>query len=246
MRRAGWAYATGAEVDRIEAALATVGVGATAMVVLTGGSSATVKAGATTVRVARRMRLLSPGLTADLARLGDVGLRGDRVLPYVLGRVPLDEVADSAKLARLGVLAGDMGRIAENTGSLTEPLLLLRHADDAGDVTRLARISDASGPATRGVIETLGPARAFRALVRLSDAALGALAMLWLIAVQAGTALAGILGSWLLRRVRRLLRPGRARTPGTARKGTVAVAAQSDDTGAHRTGGPHAQVPRHP
>ena len=52
------------------------------------------------------------------------------------------------------------------------------------DARRLARLSDAAGPDTRATLDILGKGRAFRALVRLSDLAIGAATLLWLVAGQ--------------------------------------------------------------
>ncbi|MEL7184516.1 MAG: hypothetical protein AAGK57_12825, partial [Pseudomonadota bacterium] len=68
LRRATQAWATGAEVDRLDASLALLGLGATGAVLVSGGSSATVKAGASFVRMARRMGSVRPGLT-DVLRV---------------------------------------------------------------------------------------------------------------------------------------------------------------------------------
>lgn len=183
LRRAGQAAIAGEEIDRIEVALAGVGLGATGLVLASGGTSATVKVGATALRLARRMGRLSDRFAGELRRLSDVGFRPDRLDDLALGRVGLDEVADQAKLARVGELASDLGRVAANT-SLTDAVLMLEHVDDAADARRLARVSDAAGPDTRAMLDILGKSRAFRALVRLSDLAIGAAALIFLVAGQ--------------------------------------------------------------
>ncbi|PHP28604.1 hypothetical protein [Limimaricola cinnabarinus] len=183
LRRAGQAAIAGEEIDRIEVALAGVGLGATGLVLASGGTSATVKVGATALRLARRMGKVSEGFAAELRRLSDVGFRPDRLDDLALGRVGIDEVADAAKLARVGELASDLGHVAAKT-SLTDAVLMLEHVDDAADARRLARLSDAAGPETRATLDILGKGRAFRALVRLSDLAIGAAALVWLLAGQ--------------------------------------------------------------
>ncbi|WP_282026018.1 hypothetical protein [Limimaricola cinnabarinus] len=183
LRRAGQAAIAGEEIDRIEVALAGVGLGATGLVLASGGTSATVKVGATALRLARRMGKVSEGFAAELRRLSDVGFRPDRLDDLALGRVGIDEVADAAKLARVDELASDLGHVAAKT-SLTDAVLMLEHVDDAADARRLARLSDAAGPETRATLDILGKGRAFRALVRLSDLAIGAAALVWLLAGQ--------------------------------------------------------------
>lgn len=202
LRRQAAHWIAGEEVDEIETGLALLGLGATASVVVSGGSSAVVKAGASVARLARRMGSLSPGLTQLLREAAEVPVRWDRVAPLVSGRVPLDEVVDLSRLARLGDVAGEVGSVAMRT-SPAEALVLLRHVDSAEDAARLARLSAVTGPETRATIEVLGKARAFRALVRVSDLALAAIGLVALLVAQVGAALASL----LLAALRAALRP---------------------------------------
>ncbi|SDG00098.1 hypothetical protein [Alloyangia pacifica] len=191
LRRAGGDYFSGADVDEVEVTLATVGLAATGTLALTGGTSATVKAGATALRMGRRLRTLTPSFLDELARLAD---------PAMLRRLVsgAGDAADTARLARAEAVAGDVSRVVRNT-SMTDGVLLLRHVDSAEDAARLARVSQVAGSETRGVMEVLGKSRTFRALVRLSDHAIATAALLWLAFAQALTALGGWLGTRLLR-----------------------------------------------
>lgn len=183
LRRAAQTALRGEEVDRIEVALAGVGLGATGLVLASGGTSVTVKAGATALRLARRLGTVTGRFGEELRGMADIGLRLDRVDDLALGQARLDEVADAARVARIGDLASDLGRIAANS-SLTDAVLMLRHVDDADDARRLARLSEVAGPDTRATLEILGKGRAFRALLRLSDIAIGAAALAWLLVGQ--------------------------------------------------------------
>ena len=112
--RAGSAWAAGAEVDRLEAGLATLGLGATAATLATGGAAAGVKAGAGLLRTARRMDALSPRLAGALAAPGGASVAADlarirsgagtaatlRLLPHV------GDAADAARLARVSEALG--------------------------------------------------------------------------------------------------------------------------------------------
>lgn len=191
LRRAGGNYFSGADVDAVEVTLAAVGLAATGTLALTGGTSATVKAGATALRMGRRLRTLTPSFLDELARLAD---------PAMLRRLVsgAGEAADTARLARAETVAGDVSRVVRNS-SMTDGVLLLRHVDSAEDAARLARVSDVAGSETRGVMEVLGKSRTFRTLVRLSDHAFAAAALLWLAFAQALTALGGWLGTRMLR-----------------------------------------------
>ena len=198
LRRAGLAVWEGEPVDKLDVSLALVGLGATTAVVVTGGSSVTVKAGATVLRLARRMGTLTPSFMRTLARLSDITLRGDLILPYMRGSVPASRVVDTARLNGLGEVATDLSRVAANT-SLTDTVRLMRHVDDATDARRLARVSEVTGPRTAAVFDVLGKQRVFRALVRLSDAAIAAAALIYLTLLQIFLYIAGRAGLSLYR-----------------------------------------------
>lgn len=169
--RAGTAWASGGEVDRLDAGLGALGLGATVAVVATGGASAPVKAGAGVLRTARRMGSLSPGVA----------------------RLAMRAPADAAARAALGAVAADMGRVRGAVGTV-EALRLSRFVDGPADAARLSRVAEAAGPRTPRTLAVLGKGRAFRATVRLSRAAAGTLALLWLCAMQAGVWIAARIG----------------------------------------------------
>lgn len=194
LRRQGMAALRDEPVDRIETGLALLGIAATAAILVSGGSSAAVKAGTGTVRMARRMGTLTPGMTRSLTELADVPI--DWAAAARLA--PLEQITDVAQLGRLGTVATDLGRIARTAGS-AETLLLLRHIDSAEDASRMARAASISGPRTFARVEVLGKARLFRTMVRLSDLALTTLAALYAAAIQLLLMLAGWAGRALLR-----------------------------------------------
>ncbi|GGL52374.1 hypothetical protein [Wenxinia marina] len=205
LRRAGVAWWREEEIDRLDVGLAIVGLGATTLVVASGGSSLTVKAGAGLLRVARRMDTLRPAFVADLSRLSDVGLRPARITPYLLGRAELDEVADMTRVAALGAVAADLGRIVERT-SVADAVHLMRHVDGAEDAARVARAADVMGPQTRATFDALGKGRVFRALVRLTDLAIVAAAALYALVLQLALLAAERLGRATLRAFRDIVR----------------------------------------
>ena len=202
--RAGTAAATGGDVDEIDLGLSIIGLGATALVLASGGSSAAVKIGASTARLARQMNLLSPRLTAE-------GLTALRRGVDWAGLPAVRNSDDLARVVRMDVLApviavvGDMGRIQGAVGT-TRALHLLRYVDDASDARRMARATDALGARAVGRIEVLGKARFLRATTRWSDAArtvmAGIVGFLGSLAALAASVLQGA-GLRLLRRFAR-------------------------------------------
>lgn len=197
LRRQAETAIAGDPVDRLETGLALVGIGATVAVLATGGTSYVVKAGATSLRLARRMGALTPAFLHTLSELSDLPVNWSAVLRAA----PLSEITDTAKLARLGRIAEDFGTIRANT-STAETLLLMRYVDSGEDASRLARLSSVTGRDTTATLDVLGKARAFRALTRVSDLVLVTVGLLSVFA--AGAAQLGL--SHFLRRLRRTLR----------------------------------------
>ena len=194
LRRQGLAALAGQEVDRLETGLALVGLAATAAVVASGGSSVMIKAGASTVRMTRRLGNLTPGMVRALDDVADLPVNWGAAIRGA----PVDEITDTARLARASGLARDVGQIAKNT-SVADTLVLLRHVDGAEDAARMARLSGVAGTRTLSRVEVLGKARAFRAMVGLSDLALGTLAALYAAALQVVLMLSGRLGRGVVR-----------------------------------------------
>lgn len=201
--RAGLAAATGAEVDRLDFTLSAVGLGATVAAVATGGTSLTLKAGASVLKLARKMRMLPPRLLALILDTARSGIRWDQALR-------LDSLTDPARLIDpvvvrpLAETASDLGRIAGRLDATTT-LHLLRHVDGPGDARRLAVAAEAMGPKLVGRLEVLGKTRFLRAALRWSDPARALIAGVLGLAASVASALAGAVQA---RMTRRLMRQG--------------------------------------
>jgi len=181
VRRAGGAYLAGHEVDQLDLGLAIVGLGATTAVVVSGGSSYSVKGGASFLRMARKLGVMSAGLADYLATTLRGAVRWDRMDDLVRLRIGPGQMLDTARVAELGEMSATLMRVTNRTG-LAEGMLLLRHVDGPQDAARLARVAEVQGPGTRATFEVLGKSRVFRATVRLTDLAVSALAALGLLA----------------------------------------------------------------
>jgi hypothetical protein len=186
LRRAGTEWATDGDADEVEAALAAIGLTATAATLASGGTSLTAKFGATVLRLARRIGALPDGMVRAL-------------------HAAVTE-ADGAE--RLALMAGDIGTLRAQT-STAEVLVLLRYADTPDDLARLARVGEAAGPSTRATLEVLGKARTFRLLDRVTTLAVAAAGLLALVFGQVISILLALL-RWVLAP---MLRPARRRRP---------------------------------
>lgn len=159
-------YMAGEDVDRIAIALSIVGLGATATVVATGGTSVAAKIGASGLKTARAMNRLSPRLTTLVTRAATDGVDW-----IALRRArSLDDVALSLRadaFAPLVSVAADLERI-RTASDTTTALHLLSRIDDAADARRLANATEALGPRIIAKSEVLGKARLLRATARVT------------------------------------------------------------------------------
>ena len=201
--RAGVAVATGGEVDDIDLALSVVGLTATAAVLVSGGSSAAIKAGAGVLRMAHGMGRLSSGLvrmTTDAVRTGIDWAR----LPSVRNVDDLPGIVRVDRFRGLMSVASDMNEVRAAT-DMTTAFHLLPLVDNAEDARHLAAASKALGKKVVGQSEMLGK-RLFRATVRWSHAAWQVIASLGAFAVTIALLVAHGLQHLLLRPLRRKLR----------------------------------------
>ena len=206
LRRAGVAYVGGDEIDRLDVGLAVVGLGATGAVIATGGTSYTLKAGTSLLRLARKLGTISGPFAARLTGLVGDAVRWDRMGDLAALRIGPAEMVDAAKLSELTDIGTSLNRIAGNT-SVAETVTLLRHVDSAEDAARLARVTDALGPKTRSAFEVLGKTRVFRATMRLTDLAVTAVVAIYVLAMQVLVFGAQQCGNACLRGARRLAKP---------------------------------------
>lgn len=195
VRRALVDYLAGRDIDRVDLSLGVVGLAATAAVVGSGGSSVTVKAGASGLRVARRVGAVSAPLMAEITAIARQSLRLDRAREVVFGAGRMADLIEPVAAARLAGVASDVGRLTSRM-PVGDAFALLKRAETTEDLTRIARVAETAGPETRGAFALLGTARTLRLTHRLTDLAILTVAV---IAAFLGQMLAFAL--WLVRRM---------------------------------------------
>lgn len=197
-------YLAGRDVDQLDLALSVVGLVATVATVATGGTSYTLKAGASLLRLARKMSLLPPRLLALVTDVARTGIRWDAL-------ASVDALTDPARLivaekvAPLASVASDLGRISARLDN-TRTLHLLRNVDGPDDARRIATAAERLGSRVVGALELLGKSRFMRAALRLGDEALALTMGIVGLFLSLGAALASLLQGLVLRRMRLMLR----------------------------------------
>ncbi len=202
--RAGVAYASGDEVDQIDLALSVVGLGATAAILASGGSSGVVKAGASLAKLARKMGRLSPRLVEMAVDAARTGVNWAS-LPTVRSLDDLTAAIRTDAFLPLTNTLTDLNRLNTATDATTA-LHLLPMVDDAADARRLANAAEALGPKLVGRAEVLGKARLFRATLRFSETAWALGAGLVSLFLSSASLISGMIQHALLKRLHRSLK----------------------------------------
>lgn len=202
---AGIDYMAGEQVDRLAVALSIIGLGATATVAVTGGTSAAAKLGASGLKTARAMNRLSPRLTALATRAATDGVDW-----IALRRArSMDDIALSLRadaFAPLVSIAADLDRIRIATDTTTA-LHLLPLVDDATDARRLANATEALGPRVTARAELLGKTRLLRATTRVTGIAYALVSGMVALILSLGMLLAHAVQTRLFAALRRATTP---------------------------------------
>ncbi|MCF8518756.1 MAG: hypothetical protein K9G81_09120 [Rhodobacteraceae bacterium] len=202
LAQAGADYASGTPIDQLDLGLSVIGLGATAAIVATGGTSATLKAGTATLRLARGMGRMSPLLARQLGTAFADGIRwGD--LPGVRSGDDLSRLIRADVLRPVAATLSDLGRVAGAAGPV-HALHLLPLVDDAADARHLANAAEALGPRTVRQAEVLGKTRLLRATLRISNLGMTLILGLSGLMLSVAALLGSLAQSWLLRALRRI------------------------------------------
>lgn len=196
-------YISGRDIDKIDLSLGVIGLGSTVAILASGGTSYSVKAGATALRVARKSGAISAGLMRELTDLARGALRLDRARDVLRGAAKPSVLIDGRQAARLTEAASAMGRLSAAMPA-GDAFAVLRRAENTEDLARIARVADSAGPETRGTFAVLGTSRTLRLAHRLSELTLLALGLLAALLSQLLTIALWLIRRWLAPRRRKV------------------------------------------
>ncbi|TXH78809.1 MAG: hypothetical protein E6Q85_01100 [Thiothrix sp.] len=152
----------GKDVNELMTALAGVGVGLTAITVLSAGSTAPIKTGSSTLKLATRANKLSPKMQSVLLKQATDLFDYKAFLLATRGEKNLDNLRQAAvkaynpkALEALSETAEQVNSIRKST-SLVDTLDILRYAESADDLRRLEKLSVKYGSETKGILKFLG------------------------------------------------------------------------------------------
>jgi hypothetical protein len=203
LTREGAAHLRGEDVDQVDVTLSLIGLGATALVVASGGGSYAVKGGAGFLKLAHRTGRLAPDMLAVLRRAFREGVDWAHLARH-------RDIRAAARMDALRpalALAGDMGALQARLGT-GGALHMLRAAQTGAELRTIARATDALGPQSVGALEILGKSRFLRTSLRVAPDLWGLIAGLAGMALSLLAALGtGLAGRILRARLTAVIRP---------------------------------------
>ncbi len=164
----------GEEVDMFELGLSTIGLGATVLAPLTGGTSASIKMGTSIVKTAKRMGRLSPSLIRFVKNAVTEAIDWNQVArtrPQTFA-ADLGRAARPAAIRPLLSLVDNLAVINRSVG-VPQTLHLLKAIDTPDDARAIARVAEVTRGRTVGVFELLGKNRIVRSALRYVDEVYG-------------------------------------------------------------------------
>lgn len=201
-------YVFGEDVDMFELGLSTVGLGAVVLAPLTGGTSVSVKIGASVAKTAKRMGRISEPLLRMMRRTFRASIDWDVIAKSSFGNYAADvrRAINPDTIKPAMAVVDDLGSIRTSVG-IPGTLHLMNNINTPADARAIARVADVTGDRTVGIFETLGNSRVFRSTMRYSDEILAGVAGVFGVFV----ALLGLFGSFLasvsIRTLRYLAKP---------------------------------------
>lgn len=165
--RAGLAYSQGEPVDRIDVLLSTVGLGATALALTTGGSSLSVKVGAGFLRFAHRAGSIPAPIARSLRNAADNGIDWSN-LSSVRNVDDLFSVVRPDAIRPVTEAAMKLFHVVGKT-SPRQGLYLFKGSESLAELKQISAVTDVLEDQTVGYFKLLGKSRVLRATLRIAD-----------------------------------------------------------------------------
>nr|CAA6830642.1 MAG: Unknown protein [uncultured Thiotrichaceae bacterium] len=155
-------YAQGQDVNELIVTLAGVGVGLTAATVVSAGTAAPVKSGASALKIASRGGKLTPKLQKLLVRQGSSVFDYPSFFRAVRSEQTFDGLRRAAvrsynprAMDALSDTARQVNNVRQST-SMVDTITLLRYVETADDLRRLEKVSSQYAGLTKGILKLAG------------------------------------------------------------------------------------------
>lgn len=169
-------YVSGRDVDMFDLGLSAIGLASTATILLTGGSSGTIKAGTAVAKTAKNMGRVSEPMLSLVQKIALRSIDWSGLADSSVGNYLPDfrRAIKPKKIEPLLLIADRLNSIRRSIG-LPSTLYLLKSIDGPNDALAIQRLAEIKKDRAVGVFELLGKNRIVRSTIRYSDEALGAI-----------------------------------------------------------------------
>jgi hypothetical protein len=146
--------------DKFILALSMAGLALSATTIATFGSSSTLKAGVSTLKVAKREKFLTKGFSKNINEIIDKSVNLKALKSVKLGSIKelkasSKVIKNSVNLSHLKPVLKDL-KTLENSTSLADSIHLLKYANSSKDLTKIAKVAKKYKKATRGIFKLFG------------------------------------------------------------------------------------------
>ena len=168
---AGADYWNGNEIDKLDAALSMIGLGATAMSFGTAGSSLTVKAGAGFLKFAYQTGNIPPSIARVLRKAASEGIDWAQLRS-------VRSLEDIKSIMRMDVLSPATNAVSSLSGLVTtagvqQSLYLLSNSKNIAELQTLSRVSVVWKDETAGFLRVIGKNRIIRNSLKVAGGVYG-------------------------------------------------------------------------
>jgi hypothetical protein len=155
-------YKADEPVDELVATLSGIGIGLTALAIGTAGSAAPAKAGVSVIKMAKKMRQLTPSFQKELLNTASNVFKWKGFIKATQNGKGITNVVHAAKKAYnpqaikpLKKMAGQVSQIRKST-SVADTLQMMKYVKSTKDLQHLSKVSTKHGKNTKGYLKLLG------------------------------------------------------------------------------------------
>lgn len=167
LARAGRNYLSGEDIDAIDASLSAIGLTATSLAITSGGSSATIKAGAGFLKFVHRSGNLPPAFARILVKASKNGVRWSE-MPSVRNTEDVARLVDLDAFSPAIDMTRSVGNMASDSGVI-QSIAILKQTKTMTELQTVSDLAVSWKSQTAGYLRIIGENRVFRAVTRYAD-----------------------------------------------------------------------------
>lgn len=197
-------YVSGSHVDLFDLGLSAIGLASTAAILLSGGTSGTIKIGTAVAKTANRMGRISEPMMSLVKKQALRSIDWNIIANSSIGSYSSDfsRAINFKEIEPLLLVVDRLGSMRKTMG-LPATLYLLKSVDGPKDALAFKRLADVKKDRAVGVFELIGKNNVVRSSMRYSDEALGAIFGIIGMVLSIASSIASVFFSFVSQRFRK-------------------------------------------